>query len=345
MEVLWCRAMTVKIALSALLLLQLLVAGCASGPGALSSMQDMKIVARDERFALVRLQPGQSFRDVATAFYGYPQEEWQLREANAITTESAGQVVAVPLVPVNSSSVYPDGYRTLPILCYHQFTHRQATSHRLELTAEAFEQQIRYLTVNDYQLLSFADVAEIMRNDRPIPEKAVVITIDDGYRSIYDVAWPILQKYQARATLFIYTDFVGAGKGLTWSQIETMAASGLIEIQSHAKSHTSLSRLPTDKSQSAYRVRVQAEIDGSDAVFRKRLGTQPIYLSYPFGNSSETAADIVEASGYSLAATVTRGDNTVFSDRYLLHRTMIYDNQDLAEFSRLIRNYRGKPLQ
>jgi peptidoglycan/xylan/chitin deacetylase (PgdA/CDA1 family) len=324
--------------------LLLALGACASTPAA-PGMADMDIVARDSRFALVRLKTGQDFEDVARIFLGSPQAAWQLREVNADASASPGQLVAVPLTPTNSSSVYPDGYRTLPILCYHQFTHNSSAAHRLELTADAFEQQIRYLLDNGYQLLSFSEVDDILQGGRPIPARGVVLTIDDGYRSVYDVAWPILKKYRVRATLFIYTDFVGAGKALSWEQMQEMASSGLIEIQSHGKSHTSLSRLPGDTSSASYKARVRQEINGSDAAFKRNMGGIPVYLSYPYGNSSPTASGILAAQGYHLAATVTRGENTVFSDPYLLHRTMVYADHDIYEFARMVHKYHRKPLQ
>jgi peptidoglycan/xylan/chitin deacetylase (PgdA/CDA1 family) len=323
----------------------LVLGACATSPATSPGMADMDVVARDSQFALVRLKAGQGFEDVAQVFLGSPHELWQLHEVNADRSASPGQVVAVPLTPTNSSSVYPDGYRTLPILCYHQFTHDATGAHRLELTAEAFELQIRYLLGNGYQSLSFADVDDMLRGGRPIPPRGVVLTIDDGYRSVYDVAWPILKKYQVKATLFIYTDFIGTGKALSWAQMQEMTSSGLIDIQSHGKSHASLSRLPEDKTSASYKVRVLQEISASNAVFKRHRGETPVYLSYPYGNSSVTAAELLAKQGYSLAATVTRGENTVYSDPYLLYRTMIYDDHDIDEFARMVRSYRRKPLQ
>lgn len=323
----------------------LVLGGCTSSSHTTLSMADMNIVAKDQRFALVRLQPGQDLADLATVFLGDRQNAWQLSELNPGSSTKPGEIVAVPLVPVNPGSVYTDGYRTLPMLCYHQFTRNKNIEHRLELRAHDFEKQIRYLLDNHYQLLSFAEVGEIMAAGRAIPPKAVVITIDDGYGSVYDVAWPILKKYQAKATLFVYTDFIGAGKALTWSEMQEMAASGLIEIQSHGKSHSSLSKLPDDQSESSYVARLQRELAGSEAEFTKRMGSPPVFLSYPYGNSSVTAARLLKTGGYQLAATVTRGDNTSFSDPYLLHRSMIYGDKDLNHFVRGLRTFRRKPLQ
>ncbi|QIB66056.1 polysaccharide deacetylase family protein [Kineobactrum salinum] len=319
-----------------------LLAACNSAPPV--ERAAVEVIAGNRETALVYLQPGQQYRDIAAALLNDPAAAWQLAELNSGRAARAGEVIAVPLQPVNPTSVYSDGYRTLPILCYHRFTARSRASHQLELTAAAFEQQLRYLVENQYQFLSFAEVADILRQGQPIPDRAVVLTIDDGYASVYDVAWPLLQKYQARATVFIYTDFIGAGAALNWSQLQTMAKSGLIEIQSHGKSHTSLSRLPQDESPDAYSMRLLAEVTGSREQFQRHLGVAPVHLSYPYGNSSETAVRTLQQAGYQLAATVTRGDNTTLSNPYLLHRTMIYDHHDMDDFAGFVQGFKRAPL-
>lgn len=322
-----------------LLLAISLLAACASNPDP-AQRPAVEIVARDRNTALVHLRENQDYAAIAAAVLGSPAAAWQIAELNQGRPARPGDVIAVPLRPVNPTSVYSDGYRTLPILCYHRFTSGSRASHQLELTAAAFEQQLRYLVDNRYQFLSFADVAAILRQGQPIPERAVVLTIDDGYGSVYDIAWPLLQKYRARATLFIYTDFIGAGAALKWEQLQTMVASGLVEVQSHGKSHASLSRLPEDGTAQHYAARLQTEIKGPAALFRRHLGAAPTYLSYPYGNSSQAAAEALAREGYQLAATVTRGDNTPLSDPYLLHRTMIYDHHTLDDFAGFVRGFR-----
>jgi len=326
------------------LLFTFLLGGCTAATDHPPSRSDLSILVENERFALVRLQPGQNMAGVAGAMLGDPSDAWQLREINPGAHDKPGEVLAVPLLPVNPSSVYSDGYRVLPILCYHQFSPGKPR-HQLDLGAAEFEAQMQYLVENRYRTLSFAEVQRILKEGQPIPERAVVITIDDGYRSVYEVAWPILRKYNLKSTLFVYTDFIGGGASLSWAQMREMAQSGLVEVESHAKSHSSLSRLPEDKSKSAYKNRVREEVTGSATVFKRQLDYRPRYLSYPYGNSSPTASQVLMDEGYQLAATVTRGDNTVFADPFLLHRTMVYSSHDLGDFARMLRNYRKKPLK
>jgi peptidoglycan/xylan/chitin deacetylase (PgdA/CDA1 family) len=327
------------------ILLVLLLAACAGPTGdRRTTRADLDILAEDDRFAVVRIRTGQGYPQLAEALLGSRTDAWQIEEINE-AGGVAGDVVGVPLQPVNVSGFYVDGYRTVPILCYHQFTPGSTTRQQLEVSATAFRQQLTYLRDNDYQVLALADFAEILEGRRPVPPRAVVLTIDDGYRSVYDVAWPILQEFGYPATLFVYTDFIGGSKALNWSQVREMAATGLLDIQSHGKSHTSLSRLPDDDSAAAYRARLQEEIQASGKVFDKRLGDRPVFLSYPYGNSSSLAVELLTDADYQLAATVTRGDNTVYADRFLLHRTMIYDHHSLEDFRKLLRNYRRKGLK
>lgn len=325
----------------------MLLLGACTGLGNTEkvSMANMKVVGKDRHFALVKLHSNLSYEDIAEVFLGSRGQVWQIEEINAPTRGKNGQIVAVPLKPLNPTSVYTDGYRTLPILCYHQFTAADKATHQLELAAEVFEQQMRYLLDNGYEFLSFAQVQTILAGDQPIPEKSVVITIDDGYRSVYDVAWPILKKYQIPATLFIYTDFIGAPAALNWAQVREMKASGFIEIESHGKSHSSLSVLPEDSSEAAYIARLQQEMSGTRRVFKKQLGEAPRFLSYPYGNSSVLASEAAQSAGIALAATVTRGDNTTFADPYLLHRTMIYDSHSLSDFKKMLRGFRKRNLR
>ncbi len=330
-----------------LVLLLLLMSGCAGlpttapGPGEAAS-----VVAQNAQFRWVRLNQRTSYRQLAEQYLQGSVDAWQLAELNGQGRGGeAGDVLAIPKKPLHSSSVYVHGYRTIPILCYHQFTPGNRTTQRLELSARDFRAQLNFLREQRFNVLTMDDVAAIMDGTRPIPPRAVVLTIDDGYRSVYDVAWPIIREFGFPVTLFIYTDFVGGGKALTWAQIREMQASGLVDIQSHAKSHTSLSRLPEDASATAYKVRVEDEINLSAQVLSRRLKQPVEHLSYPYGNSSALAAAVLEEQGYATGTTVTRGENTVFSPRFLLHRTMIYDNHSLDDFAGFVKNFMQQDLR
>src|SRR6185369_9796043 len=106
---------------------------------------------------------------------------------------------------------------------------------------------------NGYKVLALKDLPAFLQGERALPAKTVVLTFDDGYESVYRHAFPVLRKHGFTATVFVYTDFVGAGDALTWSQIQEMHASGLVDIQAHSKTHVNLlERLP-DETEARYR--------------------------------------------------------------------------------------------
>ena len=85
---------------------------------------------------------------------------------------------------------------------------------------------MEYLARNGYRVIPLAQLARFLDGKEPLPRKSVVITIDDGYRSTYEIAYPILKKYGFPATVFLYSDFVGAADAMTWAQMKEMVALG-----------------------------------------------------------------------------------------------------------------------
>src|SRR5262249_44044416 len=167
-----------------------------------------------------------------------------------------------------------------------------------------------------------------------------VITVDDGFRSGYDIAYPILKGYGFRATFFVYTDFVGGGRSLTWAEMNEMRASGMIDIQSHSKTHTSFTPAADEKeTTSAYAARIKSEIDPPQAVLERQLGTAVRDFAYPYGDASRSAVQYLQEKKYALALTVERGGNPSFGNPLLLRRDMVYGNATIADFQKYLRVY------
>ena len=147
-----------------------------------------------------------------------------------------------------------------------------------------------------------------------------MITVDDGYRSVYNVAYPILKKYGFTATLFIYTNFVGvSSKAITWEQLRELKAQGFT-IGSHTIAHSDLTKQGEKEDEAAYIRRLRREIIDSKKIIDEKLNQDTPFFAYPFGRANGVAAKIVHEAGYRLAATVDRGGNAFFANRYLLQR-------------------------
>src|SRR5258708_20530121 len=226
------------------------------------------VLGRTEDFIIVRAAAGDTYVSLARTYLGDTMLADLLADANGGRVLETGRPVIVPLKTANASGVFTDGYQTVPILCYHQFATGRSTD-LMVMSRDSFTQQMDYLKNNNYHVISLADLQGFLAASKPIPPRSIVLTIDDGFRSTYDIAYPILKSYGFKATFFIYTDFVGAGRALTWSQINELRASGIIDIQSHSKTHTSFSLHPGESP--VYGARLAAEIDQPHAILQRQL--------------------------------------------------------------------------
>jgi peptidoglycan/xylan/chitin deacetylase (PgdA/CDA1 family) len=164
----------------------------------------------------------------------------------------------------------------------------------------------------------------------------VVITIDDGWKSAYEIAFPVLKKYGYPATIFIYTDLINSTKKtMTWEQVKELADNG-IDIQCHTMTHRDLSVAQGKESFKEYFHAVEKEIIQSKEIIKSNTGRDCRYLAYPFGNSSNMVIAILKRNGFRGALTVRRGSNPFFINNYMVNRSMIYGEYDLKKFEKAL---------
>ena len=287
------------------------------------------VLGRDEDFAIVIVQPGEDLALLAERYLGDRSKAWWIAEFNGAEPVRPGQAIVVPLRSRNMPGVHANGYQTVPILTYHRFGSK---SSKLTVTTTAFEAQMDYLAKNGYRVISLARLARFLEGKEPLPRKSVVVTIDDGFRSTFEIAYPILARHGFAATVFLYSDFVGASDALTWAQMKEMIASGLIEIQPHSKTHTNLTLGLPGETDARYRERMAREIEAPIGLIRDRLATRSLTFAYPYGDVNETVVDLLTRKDLPLGATVTPGGNGFFAYPHMLRRSMIFGNEDLEAF-------------
>jgi len=317
------------------LLAALLVHGCATppprapAPEAPPAADGGGVLARDDDFAVVLARPGDTLATLAERYLGDARRDWWIAEFNDVTEIRPGQPVVVPLASRNPIGVHGDGFQAVTVLCYHRFGNRAS---KLTVTPAAFAAQMDYLARNGYHVVPLARLREFLAGKEALPKKSVVITIDDGYRATYDIAFPILKKHGFPATVFLYSDFVGAPDALGFAQMKELVASGLVEIQPHSKTHANLTlRLP-DETDAAYRERMRSEVDAPVKLIQERLALPSLAYAYPYGDVNETVVDLLARRGVALGLTVTPGGNGFFAYPYMLRRSMVYGNEDLDSF-------------
>jgi peptidoglycan/xylan/chitin deacetylase (PgdA/CDA1 family) len=208
-----------------------------------------------------------------------------------------------------------------------------------------FREQMQYLYTNGYTVVTLSDVGLFVRGKKELPEKSVVITIDDGYKSYMDIAYPILREYGFPSTMFVYPEFIGAGIALKWADVKKLNEDPLVDIQSHSRTHDSLSRRPGGEVDTAYMKRLSSEVVEAEKIISKRSGNVINQFAYPYGNTSLTLVEMLKENEYDLAVTVERGSNPAFSAPFLLNRDMIYGGDDLDVFKRRLETYAKMDLK
>lgn len=194
------------------------------------------------------------------------------------------------------------------VLGYHRVVdnvHRPDT----EITKADFEKQMQELKDQGITVIPMHDFLAWKRGEKDIPAKSAVITMDDGWKSQYEAAWPILKKFDYPFTLFIYTDYVkggpkSGGESITWDQLAEMRDAG-VDIEGHTISHKDLrgpkrgAQLPPD-----YDAWLWNELNGSKQMIEERLGIKVEALALPYGFYNAKVQEMAKKAGYEAVFTV-----------------------------------------
>jgi peptidoglycan/xylan/chitin deacetylase (PgdA/CDA1 family) len=208
---------------------------------------------------------------------------------------------------------------SFPILTFHAVDERPSV---ISFRPRVFEHGIALLQDRGYRTLSLVELTDSMGQKSPLPERCFVITFDDGYRSVYQQAFPVLQKYGMTATVFLT---VGKRKKkrlpnmegramLSWSEIKEMRRAG-IAFGAHTLTHPDLTRLPAEL--------LETEVIDGKRVIEDALGSSVDTFAYPFGRYDKRCRELV--SQYFLCACSDKlGLVRPSSDTYAVERVDTY---------------------
>ncbi len=202
----------------------------------------------------------------------------------------------------------------IPVLNYHQIN--DVDENMLTVSTAEFETQMAWLEENGYHSITTAELMDALEGKRPLPERPVLITFDDGYIDNYTCAFPILKKHNMKAIIFLISEYVSVYPNyLTWEQLQEMQASG-IEFGSHTVDHNVLTELSPNS--------INHELADSKDVLERRLRRRVEFLAYPCGFTNEYIKSRVSAAGYRAAFTVNLGNVHPGDDLYALNRVPIF---------------------
>jgi peptidoglycan/xylan/chitin deacetylase (PgdA/CDA1 family) len=223
--------------------------------------------------------------------------------------------------------------RKVTILCYHSITASEELArhdpHKLRIPVHRFQEQLDHLR-NNYRVISLTDFLVAKRKNRRLPDYSVVLMFDDGFQDFLTVAADHLVRWKLPATVFIITDRAnnsshsGGETYLSWPEVQQLAASG-IQIGSHTCSHPRLLDLPFDE--------LRRELAEAQRAILNHVNQGDVPLSYPYGQTSEVISELAQTLGYSSGITGRLGPNVTESNLFLLNRTVIASDDDLATFA------------
>jgi peptidoglycan/xylan/chitin deacetylase (PgdA/CDA1 family) len=236
--------------------------------------------------------------------------------------------------------------RALPILMYH---HVSPAPGLVTVSPQTFRDQIAGMAQRGYRSVGCNDLAAFLAG-KPLPEKSVMITFDDGYLDNYVHAHPVLSEFGFTAVLFLITGRIGdgamrptgvpadhracmesikAGRSddvmLRWSEVEEMRTAGSFEFHSHTHTHTRWDRTEADLSR-----REQCLVDDlghSRDILRNRLGTVSSHLCWPQGYYDDSYRRMAKLSGFDYLYTVEKGTCTRTSDPQRIRRVVTKDRR------------------
>ncbi|UCC65309.1 MAG: polysaccharide deacetylase family protein [Anaerolineae bacterium] len=210
-----------------------------------------------------------------------------------------------------------------PILTFHDIDEDRSV---ISISPGVFRRGIARLHDRGYQTLSLLEAVDYLRRGASFPDRSLVITFDDGYQTVYDEAFPVLQRYGLSATVFLTVGEKGPGRPsdrlpslegrsmLTWRQIREMHRWG-INFGAHTLTHPDLARLPFD--------RVEAEVCDSKAIIEDALGAPVACFAYPCGRYDRRSREVVQQY-FACACSDKLGLITAGSDPYALERVDTY---------------------
>ena len=227
----------------------------------------------------------------------------------------------------------------VPILFYHKigWPPPEVRNRHLYVTPENFAAQMGYLRRHGYHPLTLAELGRALKDGTALPKRPVVISFDDGHRDNYTQAFPVLQRHNLKATIFIVTDFIGQNAGwqpsrketfaeplLSWEQIREMQRGGIV-FGSHTCTHPKLNQVPL--------AQARQEIINSRSKLEDGLGATVESFCYPYGEYNREVADLVQEAGYTAACIVEHGNRHSPEDIYTLKRVFIWSDTPLWRFA------------
>ena len=238
----------------------------------------------------------------------------------------------------------------VPIIMYHSVKEHTVYDGDYAVSPETVENDLKYLKDSGYTSIFVSDIADYVYYNKPLPEKPVVITADDGFYNNYSDLLPILEKYDMKATVSVvgyFSEYIAEKDPhipeysyLTWNDIKEMYSSGRIEFANHTynmhscKDRKGCARL-SGESEEDYADVLCDDIGLMQTLMKLNTGIVPCVFTYPYGQISDESIPLIKEMGFSAALNCCEKPNYITHDPdclFTLNRYNRPDNISTEEF-------------
>ena len=258
--------------------------------------------------------------------------------------------------PWNQPAAAAPADSDLVVLAFHEIAPAdEAVLPDYAVTPEQFAAELDWLEQRGYHFVSLDQVLRARAGGRALPPRSVLLSFDDGYRSVYTDAWPVLQRHKAPAVLALVGRWLEPSDGLvpfgdgtlprqkllSWAQLQEMTAGGLVEVASHTHDlHRGISANPQGNSEPAvtsrrwsaadgyesephYRERLRQDLIRNNQLLQQRLGRRPRAVAWPYGRYNATAMAVARELGMPVGLTLDDGAITGTTSLAALPRVLM----------------------
>ena len=218
---------------------------------------------------------------------------------------------------------------SVPVLCYHHISKTMRNAY--SVTPKVFEKQIRYLYRKGFRTISPSLLVDYIKGKRVnMPLKPILITFDDGLKSQYKYAYPILKKYSFTGVFFIYPSAIISKKRvfrrlhMTKSMIKALHKNGMY-IESHSYYHPLMHR-EDDRINSI-------QFRASKRWLEKLINKKVEFFAYPFGSYNKKVMSLGAKNGYKGLFTINGSSNSIGSNPLAINRFMVLRRHSLRRFA------------
>lgn len=243
-------------------------------------------------------------------------------------TTSTNPTNSSTAVAVSTTNKTTSSKRGLPVLMYHFFYDAKAGEKGPDnnwMEVSAFEQQMKYLSDNNFYFPSWQEVEDYIDGKKTLPEKSVVVTIDDGDQTYIKYAIPIIEKYNVKATSFVVTSWNG-------DYLPKQYRSSHMDFQSH--SHDMHRAGANGKGRFVNLSYKEALEDVTKS--KNMIGNCTVFC-YPFGHYNDTAIKTLKDAGYKLAFTTKGGRVYKGSKKFELPRVRMSKGISMSAFKEAVK--------